>query len=208
VKELTRRQAEILDFIDSVIRRRGYPPSVREIGKEFGISSTKGVVDHLTSIEKKGYIRRDRMISRGIEVTHCPNSDVPNRDVFEIPVIGRVAAGVPLLSEENIERWIYVDAFWVKPNRLFALRVNGDSMQGKGILHGDYVIVREQSVAERGDIIVAIIDDEATVKIYYPDEDCTRLEPANSAYEPIIIYGDIRIAGKVVGLIRNFEWRI
>ena len=205
-KELTRRQQAIFDFIAGIIRRRGAPPTIREIMDEFDINSTNGVRTTLAALEKKGHIRRHPRLSRGIELVGGPF--LPDRQTVEVPVLGRVAAGSPILAEENVEETIHVDPSLAPASgRTFALRVRGDSMVEAGILDGDVVVARQQETADRGDIVVALLDDEATVKRFDPVPGAVRLLPENTAYEPIVLSGDegteLRIAGKVVGLMRR-----
>ena len=198
---LTERQRRILDYICSEIQKRGFPPTYREIAKQFGIKSTNGVNATIIALEKKGYLKKYSNLSRGIGVTGDSS-----RFIQRVPFVGRVAAGEPILAEENIEGEIGIDSsFWGGEN-VFALTVRGDSMKGAGIFDGDRVFVRLQHTAESGNIIVAIIGDEATVKYYYPEKERIRLEPANESYGPIIVENDtpgFRIAGKVIGLIRK-----
>lgn len=207
-KKLTARQQEIYDFISTAIRDHGYPPTIREIMDAFDIASTNGVRTTLAALEKKGYIRRHAMLSRGIELTDFVERDsIMSGDIREIPLIGRVAAGEPILAAENIESTLSVDSGFVPSGDVFALEVQGDSMQKIGIMNGDIVFARHQTSAQQGDIVVAVVDEEATVKRYYQDGPQVRLMPENDAYEPIIVYTDLtpfRIAGKIVGLIRRF----
>jgi repressor LexA len=201
-KELTNRQRKVLDFITNYLKDTGYPPTVREIAGEFKISS-KGAYDHLVAIEKKGYIRRDPAKPRAIELMDF----VPGRaygPVIEIPVIGRVAAGEPLLASQNIERTITLSNDLIRTEEPFALKIKGESMMGAGILEGDYVIVKQQQDADQGDIVVALIGDEATVKRFYRAGDHIRLQPENPTMKPIIVK-DVTILGKVVGLFREMQ---
>ncbi len=198
-ESLTERQRKILEYIHSEIMEKGYPPTFREIGNRFGIKSTNGVNATLKALEKKGYLKRRSRVSRGIEISSF-------RHVRRIPVVGRVAAGEPILAEQNIEGDLAVDDFYVSDENVFALKVRGDSMKDAGIFDGDSVFVRQQPTAEAGDVIVAIIGDEATVKYYYPEKKRIRLEPANENFGPIIIEENtpgFRITGKVIGLIRK-----
>jgi len=200
-RKLTEKQAGILAFIKSEIQGRGYPPTIREIGEEFGIRSTNGVRQVLLALEKKGYIKRRSQLSRGIEL-----SDWVFRDDGEVPIIGRVAAGEPILAIEHVEGTIRVDSTYFKIRDTFALKVKGDSMRDAGIFDGDVVFARLQDTADKGDIVVAIIGDEATVKYFHPENGRVRLQPANPAYGPIVVERDtpgFRIAGKVVGLLRK-----
>lgn len=207
---LTKRQEQTLDFIRESIRGRGYPPTLREIGEHMGIRSTNGVNDHLRALERKGYLRREDMKSRALQLTE-EESEQPETalgDVVPIQVLGRVAAGVPILADENVIDTVHVDRMMVKGGRdVFGLRVQGDSMIEAGILSGDYIFVRKQSSAERGDIVVALIGDEATVKYYHPEKDYVRFQPANAAMAPILVratdFRSTMLIGKVVGLYRK-----
>ena len=210
---LTDRQREILEFITQSIRERGYPPTLREIGVHFGIRSTNGVNDHLRALEKKGYLEREDLKSRALRPmgmrgpVRAPTRD---EDMIEVPLIGRVAAGVPLLAVENVEDTVKVDRLFIGQTRdVFALRVKGDSMIEDGIFDGDFIFVRKQLQANRGDIVVAMIEDEATVKRYYPEGEHIRFQPANSAMQPIIVrkrdWKSVNLIGIVVGVYRKMR---
>lgn len=213
---LTARQEQTLDFIRKSIEERGYPPTLREIGEYMGIRSTNGVNDHLRALERKGYLRREDMKSRALKLVANHNS-VPaapapkvesDDDMVEIQVLGRVAAGLPLLAEENVIDTVRVDRMLVRGGReVFGLRVTGDSMIEAGIMSGDYIFVKKQSTAERGDIVVALIGDEATVKHFYPERDYVRFQPANSQMAPILVrasdFKSTMLLGKVVGVYRR-----
>ncbi|MBT3605547.1 MAG: transcriptional repressor LexA [Candidatus Latescibacteria bacterium] len=207
-KKLTARQQDIYDFISTAIRDRGYPPTIREIMEAFDIASTNGVRTTLSALEKKGYIRRHAMLSRGIELTdYVERESTLSGDIREIPLIGRVAAGEPILAAENVESTLSVDAGFVPSGDVFALKVEGDSMQKVGIMDGDIVLARQQTSAQQGEIVVAVIDEEATVKRYYQEGGHVKLMPENDAYEPIVVTpsaDSFRIAGKIVGLMRRF----
>ena len=207
-KPLTERQQAIYDFIAETIRGRGATPTIREIMDVFEINSTNGVRTTLAALEKKGHIRRHARLSRGIELVDYVESTTLSADFREVPLIGRVAAGEPILATQNIESTLQVDRSMLPASgTIFALRVHGESMIDAGILDGDIVMARQQESAERGDIVVAQIGDEATVKRYSPDSDCIRLLPENESFEPIIVPWDavdFSIAGKVVGLMRRF----
>lgn len=206
-KILTKRQQEILDFIEDFIQKRGYPPTLREIGNEFGISSTNGVRVNLAALEKKQYIIRRPWLSRGIELVHDPKVKQTDAEVGYVPIIGKVAAGQPIFAAENIEGMLAVDDAFLPTKKVFALKVHGDSMIGAGILEGDYVLARRQHIAEPGEIVVFIIGDEITVKRYDTKNDKVLLIPENEAYETRIIKKnapDLQIAGKVVGLMRKY----
>ncbi len=200
-RELTQRQQEIYNFIARAIRKKGYPPTIREIMDQFEIASTNGVRTTLAALEKKGHIKRRPMLSRGIELTGQVERDVPNvstADVRQVPVLGRVAAGQPILAIENADETVAVDASFLSSGDVFALLVEGDSMVNVGILDGDYVLARHQTTANQGEIIVAIIDGEATVKRYYVEGDGVQLIAENESYSPIVVEPDqeFRIAGK------------
>lgn len=204
-KGLTARQQEILDFIREQIEEEGIPPTYREIGERFQIRSTNGVHATLEALRRKGYLEREPSISRGLRIK-SPTSKKSASRLKSVPLVGRVAAGAPILAEENIEDYIAVDETFFGGEGYFALRVQGDSMKNAGIFNGDVVVARQQASAQRGDIVVAIIGDEATVKYYFPEENRVRLQPANDAYRPIVVRPgeeDFRIAGKVTGLIRK-----
>lgn len=209
---LTARQEQTLDFIRKSIEERGYPPTLREIGEYMGIRSTNGVNDHLRALERKGYLRREDMKSRALKLVSDTESSAPVKvsddDLVEVRVLGRVAAGLPLLAEENVIDTVRVDRMLVRGGReVFGLRVTGDSMIEAGIMSGDYIFVKKQSTAERGDIVVALIGDEATVKHFYPERDYVRFQPANSQMAPILVrasdFKSTMLLGKVVGVYRR-----
>jgi repressor LexA len=210
---LTDRQREILEFITQSIRERGYPPTLREIGLQFGIRSTNGVNDHLRALEKKGHLQREDLKSRALRPVGPRGpvrSATRDEDMAEIPIIGRVAAGAPLLAVENVEDTVKVDRFFIgQTKEVFALRVKGDSMIEDGIFDGDYIFVRKQLQANRGDIVVAMINDEATVKRYYPEGDTIRFQPANAAMQPILVrkrdFKAVNLIGLVVGVYRKMR---
>lgn len=211
-KLLTDRQEDILSFIKNFLEEYGYPPTLRQIGKQFSISSTFGVKRHLDALEKKGYLNIESNASRGISVIKDDNTfplPVISRDdenkLNRIPIIGRVAAGAPILAEENIEGTIIIDpSFLEKAIDCFALKVKGDSMINAGIFEGDLVIVSPNSSAYTDDIVVARIDDEVTVKKYYSNGNEIKLIPENDNYNPIIINeaNEFSIIGKVTGVVR------
>ena len=214
---LTKRQEQTLDFIRTSIRDRGYPPTLREIGEHMGIRSTNGVNDHLRALERKGYLRREDMKSRALRVVGEQDNAPPatigsgssaDDDTIEVQVLGRVAAGLPILAEENVIDSVRIDRMMVKGSQdVFGLRVQGDSMIEAGILSGDYIFVRKQSSAERGDIVVALIGDDATVKYYYPERDYVSFKPANAQMAPILVrasdFKSTMLLGKVVGVYRR-----
>ncbi|HVR64579.1 MAG TPA: transcriptional repressor LexA [Polyangia bacterium] len=215
---LTDRQQEILDFISQSIGERGYPPTLREIGTHFGIRSTNGVNDHLRALEKKGYLQREDLKSRALRPVSIPGHgraggrerDDARADIVEVPLVGRVAAGVPLLAVENVQDTVQVDRFFIGQTReVFALRVKGESMIEDGIFDGDYIFVRKQLQANRGDTVVAMINDEATVKRYYPEGDTIRFQPANASMQPIYVkkreFKSVNIIGVVIGVYRKMN---
>lgn len=196
-------QARILAYIEQEIRTRGYAPSVREIGEAVGLKSTSTVHGHLTRMEKKGLLRRDAMKPRAIGLSTAFSPFDENASLREIPVVGRVAAGTPILAEENIEETMTLPEEMVGSGELFILRVRGESMIQAGIMNDDYIVVHRQMNANNGEIVVAMIDDEATVKRFYKENGHIRLQPGNDAMEPIIV-PEVMILGKVVSLIRKF----
>jgi repressor LexA len=210
---LTKRQEQTLDYIRQSIEQRGYPPTLREIGEFMGIRSTNGVNDHLRALERKGYLRREDMKSRALRLVHDDKTaaappSVEEEGAVEIQVLGRVAAGLPLLAEENVIDTVRVDRMLVRGGRdVFGLRVHGDSMIEAGILNGDYIFVRKQSTADRGQIVVALIGEEATVKYYFPERDYIRFQPANSNMAPILVratdFKATMLLGVVVGVYRR-----
>ena len=218
---LTERQKAILDFITQSIDERGYPPTLREIGEHFGIRSTNGVNDHLRALEKKGHLQREDLKSRALRpvgmqasasAASVGRADPRLGDMVEVPLVGRVAAGLPLLAVENVQDTVHVDRFFIGQTReVFALRVKGESMIEDGIFDGDYIFVKKQLQANRGDIVVAMISgssgDEATVKRYYPEGDTIRFQPANAAMQPIIVrkkdFRSVNLIGIVVGVYRK-----
>ncbi len=215
---LTQRQQMVLDFIRQSIHDRGYPPTLREIGARMGIRSTNGVNDHLRALERKGYLTREDMKSRALRPTNLavqalgdlgPVELAANDvDLIEVPVLGRVAAGLPLLAEEHVIDTVRIDRTLVKGGReVFGLKVHGDSMIDAGILSGDYIFVKKQLTANRGDIVVALIGDEATVKSYYPEKDHVRFQPANKTMAPILVramdFKPTMLLGVVVGVFRR-----
>jgi len=206
-KILTKRQQDILDFIEDFLGRRGYPPTLREIGNEFGISSTNGVRVNLAALEKKQYIIRRPWLSRGIELIQRPKIKETDTEIGYVPIIGKVAAGEPIFAAENIEGMLAIDDTFLPTKKVFALKVQGDSMKDAGIIDGDYVLARRQHMAEPGEITVFIIGDEITVKRFDSRGDKVMLIPENEAYETRIIKKnspDLQIAGKVVGLLRRY----
>lgn len=200
-KELTRRQAAILQYIIESIRDNGYPPTIAEIGQQFHISSTNGVNDHLIALGKKGYISRSSK-ARGIHITEKAAAGLYQNAIGVLPLIGRVAAGYPILAEENIEGHIPVSTSLAK-RKAYCLRVQGDSMIEDGILDGDVIIVDQEREPRTGDIVVALVGDEATVKYYHPHGDRVELRPANATMQPMILPAvSVKVQGVVVALQR------
>ena len=201
--DLSARQIAILDFIKKQTRAKGYPPSVREIGKAVGLSSSSTVHGHLAQLEEKGYIRRDPAKPRAIEVTDG-SSDLIKKEMVNVPIVGKVTAGQPILAVENVEDSFPLPLDFVRSDNVFILSVRGDSMIEAGILDGDYVLVRQQSTAKNGDIVVALLGDEATVKTFYKESDHIRLQPENPTLQPILVK-EVSILGKVTGVFRRIH---
>ena len=199
--KISKKQSEILEYIKSQIINKGYPPSVRDICEAVDLKSTSSVHSHLETLEKNGYIRRDPTKPRTIEILD-DEFGVQRRELVNIPILGSVAAGLPTLAEQNIEGYYPIPAEFLPNKPTFMLHVHGDSMVNAGILDGDQVICAEQSTAENGQIVVALIDDSATVKRFFREKDHIRLQPENDFMDPIIVNGDVRILGKVIGLLR------
>lgn len=210
-KDITKKQKVVLDDIERHIREKGYGPTVREVCQDLGLSSPSTVHVHLKALEEKGYIRRDPMKSRSITLTYSVEEDDPFsnevvrtvfRNAVNVPLVGNVAAGAPILAEENIEDTLTLPTEIVGDAPTFMLSVRGESMIGAGINDGDYVVVKEQPVANNGDIVVALIDDGATVKRFFREEEVIRLQPENPSMDPIIV-DDCSICGKVVAVFRR-----
>lgn len=200
VGKITAKQQEILDYIKEEILKRGYPPAVREICEAVHLKSTSSVHSHLETLEKNGYIRRDPTKPRAIEI--CDDSfQMVRTEMVSIPVIGSVAAGAPILAEENIESYFPIPAEYVPSGETFALNVKGESMINAGIQNGDQVFVNVCSTARNGEIVVALVDDSATVKTFYKEDGHIRLQPENDTMDPIIV-DDCKILGKVFGVFR------
>ncbi len=200
-KGLTKRQREILTYLMESMQRRGYPPSVREIGAALGLTSSSTVHSHLAALEKKGFIHRDPSKPRAIEILKDGASQPPKR-IVNVPVLGRIAAGQPLLAEENIEDVFPLPRDFVREDASFILRVRGDSMIDAGIHDGDYLVIRQQPTANNGEIVAALLGDEATVKRFYKERDQVRLQPENRTMTPILTR-EVSILGKAVALIRR-----
>ena len=209
------REKKILDFMKKEIKQKGYPPTVREVCAALGIKSTSTVHKDIATLEKEGYIRKDPSKPRALMLVDSEEeagaanrfSNAERTDVVEIPVVGRVAAGTPILAEENIEDSFPVPSRYVTNGTSFMLTVKGESMIEAGIMDGDYILVQQQNTARNGDIVVAMIDgfeSEATVKTFYKEDNHIRLQPENSTMNPIIVK-DVRILGKVTGVFRYFN---
>lgn len=201
--KISSKQQEILDYIKEEILKRGYPPAVREICEAVHLKSTSSVHSHLETLEKNGYIRRDPTKPRAIEICD-DNFQMVRTEMVSLPVVGRVAAGTPILAEENVESYFPVPAEMVPKGESFILNVRGDSMINAGIFSGDQIFVNSCNTARNGDMVVALIDDSATVKTFYKEEGHIRLQPENDAMEPIIV-DDCQILGKVFGVFRIFH---
>lgn len=202
--DLSLRQTKILEFIKDEIRKKGYPPAVREIGEAVGLLSSSTVHGHLQSLEEKGYIRRDPTKPRAIEILDSSSDILGAKKVVHIPIVGRVTAGQPILAVENIEGTFPLPADLVRQDNVFMLKVQGESMIDAGILDGDFIIVRQQNEARNGEIVVALIGDEATVKRFFKERTLIRLQPENSSMEPIYSQ-DVSILGKVIGVFRTLQ---
>ncbi|MFF5993514.1 transcriptional repressor LexA [Lysinibacillus sp. KU-BSD001] len=204
--KVSKRQEAILAFIKEEVRSKGYPPSVREIGEAVGLASSSTVHGHLARLESKGLIRRDPTKPRAIEVLNQEDTLTTKVDVIHVPLIGKVTAGLPITAIENTEEYFPLpNTYGTSEDQIFMLEIMGESMIEAGILDGDYVIVKQQSTANNGDIVVAMTeDDEATVKRFYKEKTHFRLQPENSSMDPILV-DQVKILGKVVGLYRNIH---
>ena len=197
---ITEKQSEILEYIKAQILERGFPPAVREICEAVHLKSTSSVHSHLETLEKNGYIRRDPTKPRAIEILD-ESFNLTRREMAQVPIIGRVAAGEPLLAEQNIEGYFPIPVERLPNNQTFLLRVRGDSMVNVGILDGDYILVEQRPTAENGEIVVALVEDGATVKRFFKEDGHYRLQPENDAMDPIIV-DEVTILGKMIGLLR------
>ena len=201
---ITPKQEEILNFIKQHILSKNYPPSVREICEAVNLKSTSSVHAHLATLEKNGYISRDQSKTRAIEIVDDDfGFNLPDRELVNVPMVGTVAAGLPLLAEENIRDYFPIPADMLPNTETFMLRVKGDSMINMGIYEGDQIIVKKQSTANNNDVVVALVDDSATVKTFYKEDGHIRLQPENDTMDPIIVE-DCSILGKVFGVFRFF----
>ena len=202
--KISKKQQEILDYIKHEILNKGYPPAVRDICEAVHLKSTSSVHSHLETLEKNGYIRRDPTKPRAIEIID-DNFNLVRREVVNVPIVGTVAAGVPLLAVENVENYFPIPAEYMPNQDTFMLKVKGDSMVNAGILNGDCVLVQKQSTASNGDMVVALVDDSATVKTFYKEDGYYRLQPENDSMEPILVHDNLKILGKVFGVFRLYE---
>lgn len=198
--KITKKQTEILEYIKSEILNRGFPPAVREICEAVNLKSTSSVHSHLETLERNGYIRRDPTKPRAIEIID-DNFNLVRREVVNVPIVGRVAAGEPILAVENIENYFPIPAEFMPNVQTFMLTVKGESMINAGIFDGDQILVQQQSTARNGDMVVALVDDSATVKTFYKEDGHFRLQPENDTMDPIIVQ-DVQILGKVIGVFR------
>ncbi|SKC73234.1 transcriptional repressor LexA [Maledivibacter halophilus] len=203
--DLTKKQSRILEFIRSEVNSKGYPPSVREICQAVGLKSTSTVHGHLGRLEKKGYIRRDPTKPRAIEVLDSSSEIIPDKkEIAHIPVIGKVTAGEPILAVENIEETFPVSVDFIESGTYFMLKIEGESMIEAGILDQDFVLVKQHPIAENGEIVVALLDDSATVKRFFREKKHIRLQPENKFMNPIIV-DDVKILGIVKGVFRKIQ---
>lgn len=198
--KISKKQEEILEYIKSQILVRGFPPAVREICEAVNLKSTSSVHSHLETLEKNGYIRRDPTKPRAIEILD-DTFNLTRREMVQVPIVGRVAAGEPLLAQENIEEYYPIPVDFLPNSECFMLKVRGESMINAGILDGDYVVVAKGNTASNGDMVVALIEDGATVKTFYREEGFIRLQPENDSMEPFILE-DVEILGKVHAVLR------
>ena len=201
--KISQKQSEILEYIKSEILKRGYPPAVREICEAVNLKSTSSVHSHLETLEKNGYIRRDPTKPRAIEIID-DMFNLTRRELVQVPMIGRVAAGEPLLAQENIEDYFPIPAELMPNNQVYMLQVKGESMINAGILDGDYVLVEQCNMASNGQMVVALVEDGATVKTFYKEEGIYRLQPENDTMSPIIVQ-EVTILGKVIGVFRMMK---
>lgn len=201
--KISKKQLEILEYIKSQILERGFPPAVREICEAVNLKSTSSVHSHLETLEKNGYIRRDPTKPRAIEILD-DSFNLTRREMVNVPIIGQVAAGEPILAQENIENYFPIPAEFMPNHPTFLLKVKGESMINAGILDGDMVLVEQTAAASNGDMVVALIEDGATVKTFYKEEGVFRLQPENDFMDPIIV-SEVSILGKVIGVFRFFK---
>jgi len=200
---LTEKQRMIYEFLKRIIKEKGYPPTVREICEATKLSSTSTVHAHLESLERKGFIKKSPSKNRSIEILE-DDFYGSKKEIIHVPIVGQVAAGKPILADENIEDTFPIPVDYVRNSAVFMLRINGDSMIEAGIFHRDLVLVKKQDTANNGDIVVALIEDSATVKTFYRENGHVRLQPENSSYAPIVVK-NVHILGKVIGLYRKMN---
>ncbi|MCI8876969.1 MAG: transcriptional repressor LexA [Lachnospiraceae bacterium] len=200
--KISQKQKEILEYIKQEIQKKGYPPAVREICEAVHLKSTSSVHSHLETLEKNGYIRRDPTKPRAIEIMD-DTFNLTRREVVNVPMVGRVAAGEPILATENVENYFPIPAEFMPNEKTFMLKVKGESMINAGIFDGDNILVKQQSTASNGDMVVALVEDSATVKTFYKEEGHYRLQPENDTMDPIIVE-QVDILGKVFGVFRFF----
>ena len=201
--KISQKQQEILEYIKSQILERGFPPAVRDICEAVHLKSTSSVHSHLETLEKNGYIRRDPTKPRAIEILD-DSFNFMRREMVNVPIVGRVAAGEPILAQQNIESYFPIPMEFMPNSQTFLLTVKGESMINAGILDGDMVLVEQRQTAHNGEMVVALIDEGATVKTFYKEEGVIRLQPENDAMDPIIVQ-DVQILGKVIGVFRFFK---
>lgn len=201
--KISKKQQEILEYIKDQILQRGFPPAVREICEAVNLKSTSSVHSHLETLEKNGYIRRDPTKPRAIEILD-DTFNLTRREMVNVPIIGQVAAGQPILAEENIEDYFPIPAERMPNKQTFLLKVKGESMINAGILDGDYVLVEQEATASNGNMVVALVEDSATIKTFYKEEGVFRLQPENDFMDPIIVK-EVSILGKVIGVMRFFK---
>ena len=201
--KITLKQKEILEYIKNEILSKGYPPAVREICDAVNLKSTSSVHAHLETLERNGYIRRDPTKPRAIEIVD-DSFNLTRRELVNVPIVGSVAAGQPILAVENIDSYFPIPAEYMPNQETFMLKVKGDSMINVGIYNGDKVLIQKQNTANNGDIVVALVEDSATVKTFYKENGYIRLQPENDNMDPIIV-NDVAILGKVIGLFRMFN---
>ena len=214
--KISKKQQEILDYLKTTIINRGFPPSVREICRAVDLKSTSSVHAHLETLEKNGFIRRDPSLPRAIEITDEEfnrtrieqfesGEPTPELELVQVPVVGTVAAGLPLLAVENITEYMPIPVSHLPNAETFLLQVKGESMINAGILSGDFILVEKRATASNGDMVVAMVEDSATVKTYFKEDGYYRLQPENDTMEPILVYGELQILGKVIGVFRFFR---
>jgi len=201
--KISNKQREILEYLKSQIINKGYPPAVREICEAVNLKSTSSVHSHLETLEKNGYIRRDPSKPRAIEIID-DEFNLARRELVNVPIVGSIAAGQPILAVENIESYFPIPSEFMPNEETFMLKVKGNSMINAGIHNGDLILVQKQSHAKNGDYVVALIDDEVTVKTFYKENGYYRLQPENDSMEPIIV-SELNILGKVIGLFRMYN---